>query len=302
MLTFRMDVAWRILKIALNQWFEHRSSRLGAALAYYSVFSMGPLLLIVTSVAGLFFDADTVRSGLSSQFKALLGSAGSQAVEALLLGASSARSGRLAGLAGVVLLVVTALGVVSQLKDAINTIWNVSEPKDVKVSWYVRTYLVSFAGILALGFLLAVSLVISTVLSALSAHLGTSTTIVGVLLNTLVSLALLSVVFAMLFKWFPDTEVSWHDVLPGAFATAVLFNFGKFVIGWYIGREGLESTYGATASLVALLIWVYYSAQIVLFGAELTHACATAIGSRRDRSAKETLPNTAPRADAPSAT
>ena len=290
-----MVIAWHILKTAVDQWFEHRSARLGAALAYYSVFSMGPLLLIVTSVAGLFFGADAVRTGLSEQFKSLLGGAGSQAVEAMLQGASSTHGGRLAAISGVVLLVVAALGVVSQLKDAINTIWNVAEPKDVQVSWYVRTYLVSFAGILALGFLLAVSLAVSTGLSALSTHLSIGKTLFGVLLNTAVSLVALSVLFAMLFKWFPDTKVAWRDVVPGAVATAVLFNLGKFAIGWYIGTQGLESTYGAAASLVVLLVWVYYSAQIVLFGAELTHAYATEIGSLQHKSVEETLPNTAPR-------
>lgn len=287
-----------ILKTAVDQWFEHRSARLGAALAYYSVFSMGPLLLIVTSVAGLFFGAEVVRTGLSAQFKSLLGSAGSQAIEAMLQGASSPHGGRLAAIAGVALLIIAALGVVSQLKDAINTIWNVAEPKDVQVSWYVRTYLMSFAGILALGFLLAVSLVVSTGLSALSSHLTTGTSLLSTLLNGAVSLALLSVLFAMLFKWFPDTDVAWRDVMPGALVTAVLFNVGKLAIGWYIGTQGLESTYGAAASLVVLLVWVYYSAQIVLFGAELTHAYATEFGSRQEKSITEEMPNNAPRSDA----
>ena len=291
-----MITTWQIVKIASSQWLEHRSARLGAALAYYSVFSMGPLLLIVTSVAGLFFGADTVRSGLSQQFKSLLGEAGSQAIEAMLKGTASPQGGRLAAIGGLLLLVVAALGVVSQLKDAINTIWNVAEPKEVEISWYARTYLVSFAGILALGFLLAVSLVVSTGLTAVSSRMSLEATVLGTVLNAIVSLALLSVLFAMLFKWFPDTKVAWLDVLPGAIATSVLFNLGKFFIGWYVGTQGLESTYGAAASLVALLIWIYYSAQIILFGAEITHATATTVGSLREKSVAQTLPNTAPRA------
>src|SRR3954463_11156681 len=154
-------MTWTVLKTAVDQWFRHRSPRLGAALAYYSVFSMGPLLLIVTSIAGLFFGADAVRGSLSSQFKFLLGETGSKAVEAALAGASSHQSGMIAGLTGVIILLVAALGVVVQLKDAMNTIWNVEEPKEVGVWWYLRTYLISFAGILGLGFLLAVSLVVS---------------------------------------------------------------------------------------------------------------------------------------------
>ena len=284
---------WTVLKTAVDQWFRHRSARLGAALAYYSVFSMGPLLLIVTSIAGLFFGADAVRGSLTSQFKSLLGETGSKAVEAMLAGASSEQSGIIAGLTGVVLLLVAALGVVVQLKDAMNTIWNVEEPKEAGVWWYLRTYLISFAGILGLGFLLAVSLVISASLAVFSSWSGTGTALIGEAVNFLVSLAILTILFAMLFKWFPDTEIAWRDVLPGAIATALLFNAGKFAIGWYIGTQGLESTYGAAASIVILLIWVYYSAQIVLFGAELTHAYAAESGSRQTRGVNETTPHKA---------
>ena len=285
--------AWKILKIAVDQWFTHRSARLGAALAYYSVFSMGPLLLIVISIAGLFFGADAVRGSLTSQFRSMLGETGSKAVEAMLAGASSPQTGRLAAITGIVLLLVAALGVVSQLKDAMNTIWNVQEPKEAGVGWYLRTYFVSFAGILSLGFLLAVSLVISTGLAALSSWAGMASTAIGEAINFVASLAILTALFAMLFKWFPDTEVAWRNVLPGAVVTALLFNLGKFAIGWYIGTQGLESTYGAAASIVILLIWVYYSAQIVLFGAELTHAYATEIGSRRAVDVNAELPHKA---------
>ena len=277
----------------MDQWFRHRSARLGAALAYYSVFSMGPLLLIVTSIAGLFFGADAVRGSLTSQFKSLLGETGSKAVEAMLAGASSESSGMIASVVGVLLLLVAALGVVVQLKDAMNTIWNVEEPKEVGIWWYLRTYLMSFAGILGLGFLLAVSLVVSASLAAFSSWFGTGTALIGEAINFLVSLAILVTLFAMLFKWFPDTEIAWRDVLPGAIATAFLFNVGKFGIGWYIGTQGLESTYGAAASIVVLLIWVYYSAQIVLFGAELTHAYATESGSRQAGSVNESSPHKA---------
>jgi membrane protein len=277
-------VILNVLKTAIDQWFRHRSARLGAALAYYSVFSMGPLLLIVTGVAGLFFGADAARGSLTAQFRGLLGETGSKAVEAMLAGASSKQSGRLAAIAGVILLLVAALGVVVQLKDAMNTIWNVEEPKEPGLWWYLRTYLISFAGILGLGFLLAVSLVVSAALAALSSW-SASAIAAGEATNFVASLAILTALFAMLFKWFPDTEITWGDVLPGAVATAVLFNVGKLAIGWYIGTQGLESTYGASASIVVLLVWVYYAAQIVLFGAELTHAYASEGGSRRGANA-----------------
>lgn len=263
-----------LLKIAAADWVRHRDARLGAALAYYSVFSLGPLLLIVVSIAGLFFGTDRVTAALSDQFKSLLGPLGSQAVEAMLKGAGSLSGGIVTAAIGIGLLVVAAVGVVVQLKDAINTIWETKEPEGAGWSVYLRTYLVSFAGIMGLGFLLAVSLVVNTALSALSAWFGGGEAFVWQVLNFLVSLAVLSGLFAMLFKWFPDAEVTWRSAIVGGAMTALLFNIGKLMISWYIGRQGLESTYGAAASLVVLLIWVYYSAQIVLFGAEVSHAHA----------------------------
>jgi membrane protein len=253
---------WTVITKAANDWLRHHDARLGAALAYYSVFSLGPLLLIVVTIAGVFFGGDAVREALTGQFRALLGPTGSQAVEAMLKGAGSTGSGVLSGIVGVVLLLlVAALGVVVQLKDALNTIWETKEPESAGVWWYLRTYLVSFAGILWLGFLLAVSLVVSTVLSVFSSWLGGGESLFWQAVNFLVAVCVPAALFAMLFKWFPDTDV----------ATSLLFNIGKLAIGWYIGSQGLESTYGAAASIVVLLIWVYYSAQIVLFGAEVTH-------------------------------
>jgi membrane protein len=163
----------------------------------------------------------------------------------------------------------------------LNTIWNVAETKTAGVWWYVRTYLISLAGVVGLGFLLAISLIVSAGLAALSDRLGSLYSSIGAAFDLAASFAVMSVLFAMLFKWFPDTEIAWRDVVWGAVVTALLFNLGKFAIGWYIATLGLESTYGAATSLVIPLIWVYYSAQIVLFGAELTHAYAAQIGSRR---------------------
>jgi membrane protein len=267
---------WTVIKQAASDWLRHRDARLGAALAYYSVFSLGPLLLIVVSVAGLLFGNDAVREALTGQFRALLGPTGSQAVEAMLKGAGSTGSGIFSGIIGVALLLVAALGVVVQLKDALNTIWETKEPQSVGIWWYLRTYLVSFAGILGLGFLLAISLVISTVLSAFSSWLGGGESLFWQSVNFLVSLGVLAALFAMLFKWFPDANVSWQAALKGGLVTSLLFNIGKLGISWYVGSQGLESTYGAAASMVVLLIWVYYSAQIVLFAAEVTHILGSA--------------------------
>jgi membrane protein len=262
---------WTVITRAASDWLRHHDARLGAALAYYSVFSLGPLLLIVVSIAGHFFGGDAVREALTVQFRALLGPTGSQAVEAMLKGAGPTASGALSGIVGVVLLLVAALGLVVQLKDALNIIWETKEPASAGVWWYLSTYLISIAGVLGLGFLLAVSLVVSTLLIAFSSWLGGGESLFWQAVNFLVSVGVLSALFCMLFKWFPDADVRWKAALKGGVATSLLFNIGKLAIGWYIGSQGLESTYGAAASIVVLLIWVYYSAQIVLFGAEVTH-------------------------------
>ena len=274
---------WNTLVAAGNDWLRHRDARLGAALAYYSVFSLGPLLLIVVSVAGLVFGRQSVADALNVQLRGLLGPAGSQAVEAMLQGAGAQSSGIIAAIVGVEFLLVAALGVVVQLKDAVNAIWEVEEPKQAGIWAYLRTYLISFAGIMGMGFLLAVSLVLNTALSALSGLLGGGESAAWAVINFLVSLIVLSALFALLFKWFPDVHVRWSDAWKGGLTTALLFNTGKLAISWYIGTQGLESTYGAAASLVVLLIWIYYSAQIVLFGAEVPNVLGKNEGGDGDR-------------------
>ncbi len=265
-----------VLKDAVNDWLRHRSARLGAALAYYSVFSLGPLLLIVASVAGLIWGADAARGSIVTQFRGLLGESGGQAIVAMLQGASSSVAGGWSAVVGVTLLIVAAVGVVVQLKDALNIIFEVSEPKNPGASWYVKAYGGALAGILALGFLLAVFLVFSAGLAAFSSWLADSAGEAFLLsiANFGVSLSLLTLLFAMLFKWLPDTHLEWRDVWLGGFVTALMFNVGKTAIAWYIGTQAFESTYGAAASVVVLLIWVYYSAQIVLFGGEITQTYA----------------------------
>jgi membrane protein len=240
------------------------------------VFSLGPLLLIVTAVAGIFFGADAVRGSITSQFRSMLGDTGSQAVEAMLKGAESSTAGGWTAAFGIALLIVAAVGVVVQLREALNTIFEAPEPREAGIACYAKVYGMSFAGILALGFLLAVALVVSAGLAAFSTWLSGSAveTLFLAGLNFAVSLAVLTFLFSALFKWLPDRQLSWREVAIGGVVTALLFNIGKTAIAWYIGRQGLESTYGAAASIVVLLIWVYYSSQIVLFGAEITQAYA----------------------------
>jgi len=171
--------------------------------------------------------------------------------------------------------IFAAIGVVVQLKDAFNTVWEVEEPKAAGIWGFVRTYVLSFAAVLAIGFLLLVSMVMTAGLAAAGKLLGSYVPEAALqITGFVVSFAMISLLFAMMFKWMPDAPVQWRDVWLGAVGTAALFEIGKFLIGLYIGKQGLESTFGAASSLVVVLIWVYYSAQIVLFGAEFTRAQA----------------------------
>jgi len=274
---------WSLIRETADDWVAHKDARQGAALAYYSVFSLGPVIVIAIAVAGLVFGEEAARGEVELQLRGLLGDAAAKAIDAMLAGARHPQQGLLATAVGAVILVFSALGVVVQLKDAFNTVWEVDAKKIGGLWQFIRAYLVSLAAVLALGFLLLVSLLVTAGLSAASAYLGAASSLQ--IAGSLVSLAVITVVFAAMFRWLPDAEVAWRDVWLGAFMTAALFEIGKFLIGLYIGRLALDSTYGAAASIVILLIWVYYSSQIVLLGAEFTHVYAVRRrGARRRRS------------------
>jgi membrane protein len=272
--------SWGIVKSAAVQWAGHKDARLGAALSYYSVFSIGPLILIAIAVAGLLFGQDAVRGEVTGALKGLLGDIGAQAIEAMLAEASKPREGMLATFIGIGTLIFAAIGVVVQLKDALNTVWDVNTPPGTGIWGFARNYVLSLAGVLSLGFLLLISMLVTTALSALGKFVAPYIPEAALqIMSLIVSFGVISLLFAMMFKCLPDAHVDWRDVWVGAVATAALFEIGKFLIGLYIGKQGLESTYGAAASIVIVLIWVYYSAQIVLFGAEITNAYAKARGS-----------------------
>jgi membrane protein len=264
---------WAILSDAASGWLSHGMSMQGAALAYYSMFALGPLMLISISIAGLVFGAEAVRGQVSGQLASLVGEQGAKGIESLLAGVGQPREGLLASLLGVVTMLIAAVTVVVQLKEALNLVWGAEARPASGILGFVGKYAVSLAGVLAIGFLLLVSLLVTTLLSAMGNALSAyfHETLLQ-LVSLAVSLLVSTLLFALMFKYLPDIEVGWRDVLPGAFITAVLFELGKFLIGFYIGKQGLESTYGAAASLVVVLIWVYYSAQLVLFGAEITRA------------------------------
>lgn len=273
---------WKVLKTAWTSWSAHKASRLGAALAYYSIFSMGPLIVIVVAIAGLAFGQDAVRVEVSQTLRGALGASGAQAIETMLAGVSRPGESLPLAVIGAATMIFAALGVVVQLKDAFNTVWEV-EPSGSSGVWsFVRTYILSFAAVIAFGFLLLTSLLITAGLSAFARIWPVAE---GVLqpVAFLSSFAVIAALFAAMFKYMPDAPVAWRHVWPGAVLTAAMFELGKFLIGFYIGKQGLDSTFGAAASLVVVLIWVYYSAQIVLFGAEFTRAWAISARRSHDR-------------------
>jgi membrane protein len=279
-----LTVLWSIVKEAAVNWSNHKDSRQGAALAYYSVFSLGPIIVIAIAVAGFFFGSEAVTGQVAGSIKDLLGDTGAKAVQAMLADAGRPRQGTIASLLGLGALLSAAIGVVVQLKDALNTVWEVEATPGQGTWYFIRSYVVSLAAVLALGFLLLVSLMVTTVLAAFSKYAAPH--VAEWLLhfiNSLVSLAVVTLLFAMMFKWLPDAAVDWYDVWLGAALTAVLFEIGKSAIAFYIGKQALESTYGAAASIIVVLIWVYYTSQIILMGAEVTHAFASHRGSIKAR-------------------
>jgi membrane protein len=263
---------WAALKAAASDWSGHKSAKAGAAIAYYSIFSIGPLIVVVISIAALIFGREGVQREVTEAIRGLLGDKGAESINTMLTAAGKPNEGIFASVIGTVTLVFAAIGVVVQLKEALNVVWEV-KPKSGGGIWaFARNYVLSLAGVLTVGFLLLVSMLLTAGLAAFTRTFGTSIPeplIQGV--GFVVSFAAISVLFMLMFKWLPDANVQWHDVWLGGIGTAALFEIGKFLIGFYIGKQGLESTYGASASIVVVLIWVYYTAQIVLFGAEFTH-------------------------------
>ncbi len=287
--------AWRLAKEAVSSWVDDGASSMGAALAYYTVFSIAPLLLIVISVAGLVFGQEAARGEIMSQLSGLLGSDNAGAIEDLLKSVSEPHKGVVATIIGVVVLLIGATTVFAELQSALDRIWRAPDRPAGSGLWtLLRTRLLSLGMVMGLGFLLMVSLVVSAGLSALQkwwAPLFSEGTVVLMqALNIGLSLVLLSAIFAMIYKWMPRVRVAWRDVWIGAVITALLFTLGKSLIGLYIGRSGVASAFGAAGSLVVLLVWVYWSAQIFLLGAEFTWVWANRRGSLRGRQTGGPLP------------
>jgi membrane protein len=280
----RLKVMGALLKDVANEWLEDKASRLGAALAYYTIFSLAPLLIIVIGVAGLVFGEQAVRGELGTQMKAMLGERAAAAIEDLLRNTQQTGTSSWAAVIGFVILLFGATGLFVQLQDALNTIWKVMPKPGRPIRSLLWDRWLSFLLILGTAFLLLVLLFASTALSALNHFLPPDGLASGFhwwqAVNALVSFGFTILLFAMVYKILPDVHIAWRDVWIGATVTALLFTAGKYLLGLYLSQESTTSAFGAAASLVVLLLWVYYSAQIFLFGAEFTRVYADRYGSQ----------------------
>ncbi|MGF1524508.1 MAG: YihY/virulence factor BrkB family protein [Leptolyngbyaceae cyanobacterium] len=276
---------WRVIKEAFQEWNQDNASRLAAALAYYTIFSIAPLLILVIAIAGLFFDSAAVREQMTGQIESLLGSSGADFITDVLDRANrpGESSGVLASAISIGLLLFGATGVLAQLQTSLNIVWNVKTRPDLGVMGFLHKRLLSFGMILGIGFLLLVSLVASSVVAGFADYFHTlfpGLDSLVQLANFLISFGMVTLLFAMIFRFMPDVKIAWGDVWFGAAVTAILFAVGKFVIGLYLGNSSIGSTYGAAGSVIVLLVWVFYSAQILFFGAELTQVYARRFGSQ----------------------
>ena len=274
-----------LLKDAAASWSADYAPSMGAALSYYSLFSIAPLLLIVIGMAGVVFGEEAARGAIFAQLQGLIGQESAKAVQALLQAADKPRQGLVSTIIGVAVLVLGAMTVFGELQNALDRIWRAPARVAPSGLWnLVRTRLLSFGMVLGVAFLLIVSLVLSAVLAALGQWWGPAFGALAHGVDLLVSFGLITVVFALIYRFIPRVHVAWHDVWLGAAVTSLLFAVGKFLIGLYLGKASVASSFGAAGSLVILMIWVYYSTQIFLFGAEFTWVYAQRLGSRRGES------------------
>ena len=276
------DLGW-ILKRAVAGWWNDNVPRLGASLAYYTLFAMAPILIVAITIAGVFFGAEAVQREVTGQIGGLVGESGAQAVRAMLEGASQRSGNGVATAIGLVTFFLGATGAFLELQTALNAIWRVKPRPDAGIKDMLLQRLLSFGLVIGVGFVLLVSLLVSAALSALNSYMGTIMPEIAAAwqgINTLVSLGVVTLLFAMIYQFLPDVNLRLRDVWVGALVTAGLFSVGKFLIGLYLGTSGVATAYGAAGSVVVLLIWVYYSSQVVLLGAEFTKAYVERLGAR----------------------
>ncbi|MBG1266641.1 YihY/virulence factor BrkB family protein [Nostoc sp. WHI] len=272
----------QLFQETFKEWSEDKASRLAAALAYYTIFSIAPLLIIVIAIAGAVFGEEAARGQIVGQIQGLVGKDGAQFIQTAITNANKPQTGAIASIISVVVLLLGATGLFTELQDALNTIWEVKPKPGRGVTNMIRLRFLSFAMVIGIGFLLLVSLVISTALSALVTYF--SSLLPGVdflwqIISFIVSFAITTLLFGLIFKVLPDVKIAWSDVLVGAILTSFLFSIGRFLLGQYLGNGSFGSAYGAAGSLVVILAWVNYAAQILFFGAEFTQVYARRHGS-----------------------
>lgn len=291
------DIRWRDIKSLLGEsfdaWQRHNAARLGAALAYYSLLSVAPLLLVLVGIVGLVFGHSTAQEATTERVRALVGHTAGDALKAFIEGSRNTAHGVVATIFGIGVLLFSASGVVTELRDSLNTIWDVPQ-QDLRgmqmVTGFIKRRLFSFAIVIGVGLLIIASVAASTWLSALESLIpsvpGIETTLLE-LGSAILSFIVIAALFAAIYKVMPDVQIEWRDVLLGCLVTSLLFTVGKQVLSIYLGRASYRSTYGAAASVVVLIAWVYYSSQIFFLGAEFTRAFASRYGSRLNKKPRD---------------
>ncbi len=275
---------WALLKATVEGFIADDALSRGASIAYYTLFALAPVLLIIIAIAGMVFGHDAAQGAIVGQLSGLMGRKTAEALQAMIESASQPREGMLATLIGLVVIVVAASGVFGEVQSALNAIWK-AKPGSSTVSRLVRARVASLGLVITFGFVLMVSLAVSAALQALSKYLAgvfPARELALQIVDFTVSIGLMWGMFAAMYKVLPDTPVAWRDVAIGALATTGLFQGGKYLIALYIGQSDIASSFGAAGALIVLLLWIFYSAQIFLLGAEFTHAFAALYGSRRD--------------------
>ncbi len=280
--THRLKNMWLLLKDSAVAWNDDNIGQRGAALAYFTVFSLSPLLILVIVVSSVGFGREAASGHLVSQLRGLIGTEGAHFAQSLITNAYTSGSSALAAAFGVVMLLLGASAVFVQLRDSLNAVWRVQQKPTGTIRAFLRTRVLSFAMILGIGFLMLVSLILSAVLTAVSEYMGHRLALLAglvSLLDLILSFVGITVMFALMFKFVPAASVKWKDVWIGAAVTSLLFSIGKSLIGLYLGNGAVGSSFGAASSLVIIMLWTFYSSQIVLFGAEFTRLYAMRYGS-----------------------
>jgi membrane protein len=272
-----LTLAAALLKETYIRWSERQGPRLGASVAFYSILSFSPLLVLVTAVIALVFGHESAKASLISEAREWIGTSGAETVQTLLSNAQQPASGLVASALAIATLLFGASGVVIELQDALNLMWEVPTPTGGSITAWIKQRVFSFGMILSVGFLLLVFLMLSAALAFIGHYFGSYVPLPSFVLqaiNFVISFIAVAGLFALMFKYLPDAKISWKDVSIGALGTALLFSIGKLLLGLYLGRASVGSAYGAAGSLVAAVVWIYYSAQIFFFGAEFTSVYA----------------------------